>query len=95
MKLVEGKCPNCGAILKVDPSKDAAFCEYCGTPYVVEKAIKNYHIGDVNTTINIDNHQENEKAEFWKFMSKYGGFIGLMFMWLICLIILFLMIYVF
>ena len=40
--MIEGKCPNCGSILKVDNSKDAAICEFCGTPFIVEKAVSNY-----------------------------------------------------
>lgn len=48
MPLVQAKCTNCGANLEVDNSKDAAICTYCGTPFIVEKAIHNY-----NTTNNI------------------------------------------
>ncbi len=49
MSLVEAKCPNCGAKLSVDNEKDAAVCEFCGTPYIVEKAIE----GAIsNSTIN-------------------------------------------
>ena len=41
MPFVEAKCTNCGAILPVDSSRDAWLCGYCGTPFVVEKAINN------------------------------------------------------
>lgn len=41
MPLVNAKCTNCGANLKVDNTKDAAICEFCGTPYIVERAIAN------------------------------------------------------
>lgn len=34
-----GKCPNCGANILVDEVKDAGVCEFCGTPFVTEKAI--------------------------------------------------------
>ena len=50
--LIEGKCPNCGAMLDVDPSKEAAVCQYCGTPYIVKKAIQNYYINITNNTTN-------------------------------------------
>ena len=53
MKLVPAKCPSCGANLKVDPEKEAAICEYCHTPFIVEKAINNY-----NTTIINNNNFE-------------------------------------
>lgn len=37
-----GKCPNCGSILSIDPDKEAIICQYCNTPIISEKAIKNY-----------------------------------------------------
>lgn len=33
------KCPNCGASISVDESKDAGICEFCNTPFVTDKAI--------------------------------------------------------
>ena len=37
MPFVAAKCPQCGAQLKVNDEKDAAICEFCGTPFIVEK----------------------------------------------------------
>ena len=37
MPLVDAKCTNCGANLKIDDTNDAAICEYCGSAFVVEK----------------------------------------------------------
>lgn len=48
MPFVQAKCPNCGGILAVNSSNDAAVCQFCDTPFVVEKAVNNY-----NTTNNI------------------------------------------
>ncbi|WP_026664822.1 hypothetical protein [Butyrivibrio sp. FC2001] len=48
MGLVGGKCPYCGANLTVDSSKDAAICQYCGSPFIVEKAIVNWNIQNLN-----------------------------------------------
>ena len=42
MPLVQAKCTNCGGILEVDKENEAAVCKYCGTPFIVEKAINNY-----------------------------------------------------
>ena len=59
MPLVPALCPQCGASIKVDNSKNACICEYCGTALITEKAINNYNITNnvnVNTsgnTINI------------------------------------------
>lgn len=44
MPIVSARCPNCGAPLQVDNSKDAAICPYCGNAYIVEKAINHYNI---------------------------------------------------
>lgn len=43
MPLVQAKCTNCGANLEIDNTKDAAICPYCGTAFIVEKAISNYN----------------------------------------------------
>ena len=42
--LVPAVCTQCGAALEVDPSQEAAVCKYCGTAFIVEKAIHNYNI---------------------------------------------------
>jgi tetratricopeptide (TPR) repeat protein len=54
-KVVPAKCTNCGAALKVDPSQEAAVCPFCNTPYIIEKAIKNYNVTNnyIGTQINI------------------------------------------
>lgn len=44
VKLAAGICPQCGGQLEVDPGQEAAVCPYCGTPYVVSKAINSYNI---------------------------------------------------
>jgi transcription initiation factor TFIIIB Brf1 subunit/transcription initiation factor TFIIB len=44
VKFVPAVCPKCGGQLDVDPSQEAAVCKYCGTPFVVDKAIQNYTI---------------------------------------------------
>lgn len=61
MSIIEGKCPNCGAPLKVDTNNDAAICEFCNTPYVTEKAINagRDYIKNQNIT-NINAKQDNE-----------------------------------
>jgi hypothetical protein len=44
MGLVPAKCTQCGSSLRIDSSQDAAICEYCRTPFIVEKAIARYNI---------------------------------------------------
>ena len=66
MPLVQAKCTNCGAGLKVDNTKDAAICPSCGTPYVVEKAI-NYF----NTTNNISAKDKYRRRRRLDIISKW------------------------
>lgn len=54
MGLVAAKCPECGANINVDASKDAGICEYCGTAFVSEKAINNYKITSGTVIINAE-----------------------------------------
>lgn len=49
MPLVPAKCTQCGATLTIDPAQDAAVCPFCGTPFVVEKAINNYNVTNQTT----------------------------------------------
>jgi len=44
MPFVPAKCTQCGASLQVDSTKEAAICQFCGTPFIVEKAINNYTV---------------------------------------------------
>lgn len=48
MPLVPAICSQCGALLQVDPSKDAAICPYCETSFVNEKVINNYNIRNIS-----------------------------------------------
>lgn len=52
MPLVNAKCTNCGAPLKVDNLKEASVCEFCGSAFIVEKAINNYNItNNINANV--------------------------------------------
>lgn len=42
MRFVPAKCCNCGANLEVYEKQDTALCNYCGSLFLVEKAIKLY-----------------------------------------------------
>lgn len=50
MSLVKAECPQFGATIQVDNTKEAGICQYCGTAFITEKAISNYSIVN-NTTI--------------------------------------------
>ena len=42
MTLVPAICTQCGSKLEVDPSREAAVCPYCKTPFITQKAINHY-----------------------------------------------------
>ena len=44
MALLDAKCTSCGAATKVNGALDAAVCEFCGTAFVVEKAVRNFYV---------------------------------------------------
>lgn len=69
MPLVAAQCTNCGAALQVDDAKEAAVCQYCGTPFIVEKAIHNYQI---NNSYQIENANiiVNDDKSFAKRMAS-------------------------
>ena len=76
MPLVSAKCTNCGANLEVDNTKDAAICPYCGTPYIVEKAINNYIINTPAITVEgATIVMNNEDAD--SLYNKYKVFLSL------------------
>lgn len=50
-KLVPAICTQCGGQLEVDPAQEAAVCPFCGTPFIVSKAINNYNTVHVHQNI--------------------------------------------
>ena len=40
MKLINLKCPECNAPLKVDPNREFIYCEYCGAKILLDKEEK-------------------------------------------------------
>ncbi len=67
MALVPAICTQCGAQIEVDNTHDAGICKYCGTAFVIEKAINNYNIRNVvnvqsgGNTINIASADQSNK----------------------------------
>ena len=52
MRLIPAKCTNCGANLNVDNTKDALVCSFCGSAFIVEKAIQLYIRSEQNISGN-------------------------------------------
>lgn len=42
--LVPAMCTQCGSTVKVNRYNDAAICDFCGTPFVIQKAINKYNV---------------------------------------------------
>ena len=77
MALIPAKCPNCGGLIEVDNKNDAAVCKYCGTPFIIERAIQNffqtYHI--TSSIINFYTNGASEQAFTIRggVLEKYNG----------------------
>lgn len=56
MGLISAKCTQCGAALSVDESQEAAICEYCQMPFIVEKAIRQYNIESIHIHTDATSH---------------------------------------
>ena len=47
MKLVELKCKNCGAVLKVEDDKTSVNCKACGSKYKLDDEVKHVKYDDM------------------------------------------------
>ena len=70
VKLVPGVCPKCGGKLEVDPTQEAAVCQYCGTPFIVDKAINQYNVQNAH----ID-HVDKVTVDLKGGMDSFFGFV--------------------
>lgn len=80
MALVKAICTQCGANLEVDNTTDAAICQYCGAPFIVEKAINifNNYGSNIIYANNIMVKHENKVDDSFKIANnvlvKYTGY---------------------
>ncbi len=78
VELVNAKCPNCGAILKVDSKKEFAECEFCNAEFLVTNAILNYNYCITNNikadNVNITSKGDAEKERLLKNAATYEHF---------------------
>lgn len=77
MSFVEAKCTRCGANIRVDATKEAGICPYCGTAFITEKAISNYNVVNnttiQNATINVNKILDDVKLETIYICRGYDG----------------------
>lgn len=80
MSFVSAQCPKCGGVSQVDRNLDADICKYCGSPFVVEKAIQNYNIVNHNdihdSVVNVYDGSSSievllKRASDWKKIGEY------------------------
>ena len=64
MPLIAAKCTSCGANLEVDSTTDASICQFCGTAFIVEKAINNYKIANAQISANVVNVYKGNSEDF-------------------------------
>ena len=65
MPLVAAKCTKCGGELQIDNAQEAAICPYCGTPFIVEKAINYYtthNVTNIGSVEHADIHMEDSRG---------------------------------
>lgn len=71
MPLVSAICTQCGGQLKVDSKLEAAVCNYCNAPFIIEKAINKYNINN-NITGSVVNIYGGNVSDF---VIRAGGLI--------------------
>ena len=54
MKIKSLNCPECGASIEIDKSRDVCFCSYCGCKITVDEDKKEINVNINKTTRNID-----------------------------------------
>ncbi|MCR5303612.1 MAG: hypothetical protein K6E33_03545 [Lachnospiraceae bacterium] len=71
VKMVAAVCTQCGGELQVDPDKEKAVCPFCGTSFLVEKAVNNYNVQ--HATIE---HADNVNIDMKGTVDSVLGFVG-------------------
>jgi DNA-directed RNA polymerase subunit RPC12/RpoP len=76
MKLIQMKCPNCGASLEITTDNKEIICNYCRTPIILdEEIIKVEHTIQENTIkekIKVANTYLNEFEDYEQAYKEYG-----------------------
>ncbi|MCR5511362.1 MAG: zinc ribbon domain-containing protein [Lachnospiraceae bacterium] len=104
VKMVPALCTQCGGTVEVNKDDETAVCPFCGTSFIVEKAINNYNIdvsGAVKEVLDFAGDQmeakrqerserRKEEAEKEKYFFKIFGYVfaGMLVFALIVFIIL-------
>jgi predicted RNA-binding Zn-ribbon protein involved in translation (DUF1610 family) len=71
MALINAKCTACEADLEIDGTQEAAVCKYCGTAFIVEKAVHFYNISKIDETESSELHRVNLDDSFEELRDEY------------------------
>lgn len=71
VKIVPASCSQCGGTVEVDPNTDKAVCPFCGTSFIVEKAINSYNVE--HATIE---HADNVNIDMKGSVKEVLDFVG-------------------
>jgi len=64
VELTQARCTNCSADLSVDPAKDAAICDFCGSAFVVKNAIQSHNIANAQISAGVVNIIKEPASDF-------------------------------
>ncbi|PWM73591.1 MAG: hypothetical protein DBX59_04605 [Bacillota bacterium] len=78
MGFIAAKCPNCGAAIDVDDSKEAGVCRFCNTAFVTEKVIQNYNYNIDNRTTVTNNIETAVVQNGDSFETLYGKYTAML-----------------
>ncbi|MBO5621655.1 MAG: hypothetical protein J5959_08520 [Butyrivibrio sp.] len=71
VKIVPASCTQCGGTVEVDPQTENAVCPYCGTTFIVDKAVNNYNVQ--HATIE---HADNVNIDVTGSVKEVLNFVG-------------------
>ena len=79
MKLLEVKCPNCNASLKVDKTNKKVTCDYCGTNFILDDnviKVKHMMVGQITEEQEFVNAETNLN-KLKDYSASYNGYLSL------------------
>ncbi len=71
VKIVPASCTQCGGTVEVDPQSEKGVCPFCGTSFIIEKAINNYNVQ--HATIE---HADNVNIDMTGSVKSVLDFVG-------------------
>ncbi len=70
-RIVPATCTQCGGTVNVDPGSEKATCPFCGTSFIVEKAVNNYNVEHMTVE-----HADNVNIDMKGSVDSVLNFVG-------------------